>query len=72
MKWLTWGLADLNKLGGLVVVTRELDHSDADTRKMAAWVLGKASQNNPIVQKQVCSAICINFFECFFFNVLCA
>ncbi|CAL8993450.1 unnamed protein product [Prunus brigantina] len=44
---------DLNKLGGLVVVTRELDHSDADTRKMAAWVLGKASQNNPIVQKQV-------------------
>ncbi|ONI29710.1 hypothetical protein PRUPE_1G210000 [Prunus persica] len=44
---------DLNKLEGLVVVTRELDHSDADTRKMAAWVLGKASQNNPIVQKQV-------------------
>ncbi|XP_050373485.1 hsp70 nucleotide exchange factor FES1 [Argentina anserina] len=44
---------DLNKLGGFTVVTVELDHSDSETRKMAAWIIGKASQNNPLVQKQV-------------------
>ncbi|KAK9934192.1 hypothetical protein M0R45_021344 [Rubus argutus] len=44
---------DLNKLGGLAVVIGELNHSDAETRKMAAWIIGKASQNNPLVQKQV-------------------
>ncbi|KAL6188340.1 hypothetical protein ACLB2K_039733 [Fragaria x ananassa] len=44
---------DLNKLGGLAVVIGELDHSDSETRKMAAWIIGKASQNNPLVQKQV-------------------
>lgn len=32
----------------------ELTHSDSDVRKLAAWVLGKASQNNPFVQAQVC------------------
>ncbi|KAE8646749.1 nucleotide exchange factor SIL1 [Cucumis sativus] len=44
---------DLDKLGGLAVLTRELNHVDPDVRKIAAWILGKASQNNPIVQKQV-------------------
>jgi len=46
-------LSDLNKLGGLVAVTKELNHSDPGIRTIAAWVLGKASQNNPIVQQQV-------------------
>ncbi|KAK7333935.1 hypothetical protein VNO80_30716 [Phaseolus coccineus] len=44
---------DLNKLGGLVAVTKELNHSDPVIRTVAAWVLGKASQNNPIVQQQI-------------------
>ncbi|KAE8694102.1 hypothetical protein F3Y22_tig00110788pilonHSYRG00441 [Hibiscus syriacus] len=44
---------DMCKLGGLGVITRELDHSDSDVRKLSAWILGKASQNNPYVQKQV-------------------
>lgn len=54
MTWLISCLSDLNKLGGLAVVIGELNHSDAETRKMAAWIIGKASQNNPLVQKQVC------------------
>ncbi|KAK7306615.1 hypothetical protein VNO77_44566 [Canavalia gladiata] len=44
---------DLNKLGGLSAVTQELNHSDPGIRAVAAWVLGKASQNNPIVQQQI-------------------
>ncbi|ESW18102.1 hypothetical protein PHAVU_006G013100 [Phaseolus vulgaris] len=44
---------DINKLGGLVAVTKELNHSDPVIRTLAAWVLGKASQNNPIVQQQI-------------------
>ncbi|KAJ4720385.1 hsp70 nucleotide exchange factor FES1 [Melia azedarach] len=44
---------DLSKLGGLAVLIRELNHPDTDTRKLSAWILGKASQNNPFVQKQV-------------------
>ncbi|KAF7838729.1 Nucleotide exchange factor SIL1 [Senna tora] len=44
---------DLHKLGGLVAVTRELHHSDSSIRTIAAWILGKASQNNPVVQQQV-------------------
>ncbi|XP_057754482.1 uncharacterized protein LOC130973825 [Arachis stenosperma] len=44
---------DLHKLGGLVVITQELNHSDPGIRTIAAWILGKASQNNPIVQQQV-------------------
>lgn len=44
---------DLNKLGGLAAVIKQLDHDEPDVRKLAAWVLGKASQNNPIVQQQV-------------------
>lgn len=44
---------DLNKLGGLVVVIGELDRDEGDLRTTAAWVLGKASQNNPVVQNQL-------------------
>ncbi|KNA23024.1 hypothetical protein SOVF_028410 [Spinacia oleracea] len=44
---------DLGKLGGLAAVIRQLDNVEPDVRKLAAWVLGKASQNNPVVQKQV-------------------
>ncbi|RDX78101.1 Nucleotide exchange factor SIL1 [Mucuna pruriens] len=44
---------DLNKLGGLLAVANELNHSDPGIRTVAAWVLGKASQNNPIVQQQI-------------------
>ncbi|XP_004502032.1 uncharacterized protein [Cicer arietinum] len=44
---------DLNKLGGLSAVTQELNHYDSGIRAFAAWVLGKASQNNPTFQQQV-------------------
>ncbi|KAE8666010.1 ARM repeat superfamily protein isoform 2 [Hibiscus syriacus] len=53
--WLTslrFCFSDMCKLGGLGVIIRELDHSDSDVRKISAWILGKASQNNPYVQKQ--------------------
>ncbi|KAJ8759938.1 hypothetical protein K2173_010084 [Erythroxylum novogranatense] len=44
---------DLSKLGGLSPLIRELNHSDSDVRRVAAWVLGKASQNHAIIQKQI-------------------
>ncbi|KAH7422394.1 hypothetical protein KP509_12G006600 [Ceratopteris richardii] len=44
---------DLHKLGGLVVVVRELDRPEQELRILAAWVLGKASQNNELVQRQL-------------------
>jgi nucleotide exchange factor SIL1 len=44
---------DLHKLAGIVAVTQELNHPDAEVRRLSAWILGTASQNNPIVQKQV-------------------
>ncbi|KAG5576820.1 hypothetical protein H5410_056954 [Solanum commersonii] len=44
---------DLQKLGGFSVLIRILNHSEPDIRTAVAWVLGKANQNNPIVQKQV-------------------
>ncbi|KAH0694968.1 hypothetical protein KY285_022065 [Solanum tuberosum] len=44
---------DLQKLGGFTVLIRILNHSEPEIRTATAWVLGKASQNNPIVQKQV-------------------
>jgi len=47
-------VSDLNKLGGLAIVIQELNHPDPDIRRLSAWVLGKAYQNNPVVQKQVC------------------
>ncbi|KAK4762550.1 hypothetical protein SAY86_008318 [Trapa natans] len=46
-------LSDLNNLGGLAVVIRELDHPEPEIRKLSAWVIGKASQNNPTIQRQV-------------------
>ncbi|XP_061982154.1 uncharacterized protein LOC133701981 [Populus nigra] len=45
---------DLNKHGGLAIVIQEFNHPDPDIRRLSAWVLGKAYQNNPVVQKQVC------------------
>ncbi|XP_008801182.2 hsp70 nucleotide exchange factor FES1 isoform X2 [Phoenix dactylifera] len=44
---------DLDKLGGLVAVIRELHHSDPEIRTTSAWILGKASQNNALVQNQI-------------------
>lgn len=54
---------DLNKLGGIAVLIHELNHIDPNARKVAAWILGKASQNNPIVQKQVPSYTECNYFH---------
>ncbi|KAK4779592.1 hypothetical protein SAY87_015698 [Trapa incisa] len=44
---------DLSKLGGLALVIRELNHPESEIRKLSAWVIGKASQNNPTIQRQV-------------------
>ncbi|CAI9279785.1 unnamed protein product [Lactuca saligna] len=44
--------SDMHKLGGLALVIRELSNSDAGIRVACAWIVGKASQNNPVVQKQ--------------------
>ncbi|KAL9230807.1 hypothetical protein vseg_006109 [Gypsophila vaccaria] len=44
---------DLGTLGGLDAIMRQLDNIDPEVRKLAAWVLGKATQNNPAVQQQV-------------------
>ncbi|XP_028764515.1 hsp70 nucleotide exchange factor FES1 [Neltuma alba] len=44
---------DFGKLGGLVCVTQELYHPDPNIRTIAAWILGKVSQNNLVVQQQV-------------------
>ncbi|XP_077226517.1 hsp70 nucleotide exchange factor FES1-like isoform X1 [Tasmannia lanceolata] len=43
----------LNKLGGLVAVIKDLNNSEPKIRTISAWILGKASQNNPVVQKQI-------------------
>lgn len=45
--------AGLHKLGGLVVVVEELNREEEGLRILAAWILGKASQNNGVVQDQV-------------------
>lgn len=44
---------DLHKLGGLVAIIRELHNAEPEIRKTSAWILGKASQNNVLVQNQV-------------------
>ncbi|KAK6160514.1 hypothetical protein DH2020_003895 [Rehmannia glutinosa] len=44
---------DLHKLGGLTAVIRELSNPIPEIRTISAWILGKASQNNPFVQKQI-------------------
>lgn len=43
----------MDKLGGLEAVIKELEDIESDIRTTSAWVLGKASQNNAIVQNQV-------------------
>ncbi|XP_066399218.1 hsp70 nucleotide exchange factor FES1-like isoform X2 [Miscanthus floridulus] len=44
---------DLDKLGGLLPLIRELSNADEGIRTTSAWVLGKASQNNFLVQNQI-------------------
>ncbi|KAL3835764.1 hypothetical protein ACJIZ3_010500 [Penstemon smallii] len=44
---------DLHKLGGLTAVVTELNNPNPEIRSISAWILGKASQNNPVVQNQI-------------------
>ncbi|XP_057773932.1 hsp70 nucleotide exchange factor FES1-like [Salvia miltiorrhiza] len=44
---------DLHKLGGLTAVIKNLNNSNPEIRTISAWILGKASQNNPFVQNQI-------------------
>ncbi|RCV11196.1 hypothetical protein SETIT_2G167500v2 [Setaria italica] len=44
---------DLDKLGGLLPLIQELNNTDEGIRTTSAWVLGKASQNNALVQNQI-------------------
>ncbi|KAK3130521.1 hypothetical protein QOZ80_6BG0494580 [Eleusine coracana subsp. coracana] len=44
---------DLDKLGGLLPVIRELSNENEEIRTTSAWVLGTASQNNALVQDQI-------------------
>lgn len=53
---------DLDKLGGLVALVRELHNSEPEIRKISAWVLGKASQNNALVQNQILGLGVLNIF----------
>ncbi|KAF3327631.1 hsp70 nucleotide exchange factor FES1 isoform X1 [Carex littledalei] len=46
-------IVDMDKLGGLEAVIKELEDIESDIRTTSAWVLGKASQNNPLVQNQI-------------------
>ncbi|KAL7601645.1 hypothetical protein Lser_V15G24840 [Lactuca serriola] len=43
----------MHKLRGLASVIRELSNSDPGIRVACAWIVGKASKNNPVVQKHV-------------------
>lgn len=43
----------MDKLGGLAAVIKELEDIESEIRTTSAWVLGKASQNNALVQNQV-------------------
>uniref|UniRef100_A0A803N2F1 Nucleotide exchange factor Fes1 domain-containing protein n=1 Tax=Chenopodium quinoa TaxID=63459 RepID=A0A803N2F1_CHEQI len=42
----------LRALEELLTLVEPIDNAN-DVRKLAAWILGKACQNNPVVQKQV-------------------
>nr|XP_027098044.1 uncharacterized protein LOC113717406 isoform X1 [Coffea arabica] len=44
---------ELHKLGGLIIVIKQLNHPEQEVRTASALILGKACQNNPVVQKQV-------------------
>ncbi|KAJ1289139.1 hypothetical protein BS78_02G142000 [Paspalum vaginatum] len=46
---------DLDKIGGLLPLIQELHNADEGIRTTSAWVLGKASQNNALVQNQILS-----------------
>ncbi|KAK6139120.1 hypothetical protein DH2020_027138 [Rehmannia glutinosa] len=43
----------MTKTWGLTAVIRELSNPIPEIRTISAWILGKASQNNPFVQKQI-------------------
>lgn len=43
----------LLRLGGLGIIIEKLSDLDPVIRTSSAWVIGKATQNNPLVQKQV-------------------
>lgn len=62
----------MNKLGGLAVVIQELNHPEPDIRMVSAWIIGQASQNNPVVQRQVLSVFFQNLLRCktFLFYIL--
>ncbi|RLM86431.1 hsp70 nucleotide exchange factor FES1-like [Panicum miliaceum] len=44
---------DLEKLGGLIPLIKQLNNADEGIRATSAWVLGKASQNNALEQNQI-------------------
>uniref|UniRef100_A0A7N0UW13 Nucleotide exchange factor Fes1 domain-containing protein n=1 Tax=Kalanchoe fedtschenkoi TaxID=63787 RepID=A0A7N0UW13_KALFE len=44
---------DFNKLGGFAVIMKKLNSPNLEVRITSAWIIGKACQNNPLVQKQV-------------------
>ncbi|KAF3430872.1 hypothetical protein FNV43_RR25602 [Rhamnella rubrinervis] len=44
---------DFNTLGGLAVIVQELNHFDPDIRRLAAWIIGQISQNNPVIQGEI-------------------
>uniref|UniRef100_A0ACD5YDT5 Uncharacterized protein n=1 Tax=Avena sativa TaxID=4498 RepID=A0ACD5YDT5_AVESA len=44
---------DLDKLGGLVAVIQDLNNANEEIRTTSAWILGKACQNNALVQSQI-------------------
>jgi hypothetical protein len=48
--------SDLDKIGGLFPLIWELSNADERIRTTSAWVLGKANQNNVLVQNQVLPA----------------
>jgi len=57
--------SDLEKLGGLIPLIQELNNADEGIRTTSAWVLGKASQNNVLVQNQVLSSINLTGLQLF-------
>ncbi|XP_047048191.1 hsp70-binding protein 1 [Lolium rigidum] len=44
---------DLDKIGGLVALIEDLNNANEEIRTTSAWILGKASQNNALVQSQI-------------------
>ncbi|KMZ73584.1 hypothetical protein ZOSMA_146G00620 [Zostera marina] len=50
---------DLDKLGGLIAVIQGLYDSHSNIRITSAWIIGKACQNNPLVQNQALGHGCL-------------